>query len=142
MSSRRPSAKQRQVVTKRAKSCCEYCLIPAKYVPRSFALDHIIPFSKGGRTELENLALACGCNDFKKDLTHAHDPKSGRLVPLFNPRRQKWPQHFAWSDDLLYIIGRTATGRATVDTLRLNREELVSLRSVLLIAGKHPLKMK
>ena len=34
---------------------------------RAMHLDHIIPFSKGGRTELDNLVVACeSCNENKR----------------------------------------------------------------------------
>jgi hypothetical protein len=33
----------------------------------------------------------------------------------------------------------TATGRVTVETLQLNRQELVNLRRLLYAAGEHPL---
>lgn len=70
--------------------------------------------------------------------THARDPQTGRVVSLFNPRRQRWSRHFTWSEDFLRIIGRTATGRATVATLHLNRPELRNLRQVLRAVGEHP----
>ena len=89
-----------------------------------------------------NLAYACGCNLYKGSKTHARDPETGRRVPLFNPRRQRWTRHLSWSDDLLSIIGRTLTGRATVEALNLNRPELVNLRRVLIVAGEHPPEME
>ena len=66
------------------------------------------------------------------------DPVSQRLTPLFHPRQQRWEEHFAWDENYELIIGITATGRATVDALHLNREELVNLRRVLYVAGEHP----
>jgi hypothetical protein len=39
----------------------------------------------------------------------------------------EWPDHFTWSENDTLIIGLTATGRATVDALRLNRKELINL---------------
>ncbi len=142
MSSNRPSVRQKRLVEERAGRRCEYCLSPGWLSSQPFNVDHIIPLSKGGKTELNNLALSCGCNGCKGQRTQALDPKTNRLVSLFNPRRQKWPQHFSWSEDSLLIIGRTATGRATVEALKLNREELIELRSVLHAVGKHPPAMK
>jgi hypothetical protein len=43
-------------------------------------------------------------------------------VPLFNPRQQKWSEHFIWSADGIKIIGITPTGRATCERLDLNDE--------------------
>ncbi|PYI82094.1 MAG: hypothetical protein DME26_18690 [Verrucomicrobia bacterium] len=60
------------------------------------------------------------------------------LMPLFHPRRMQWSDHFAWSPDGRRVIGLTATGRATVALLRLNRPGLVALREMLTLAGQHP----
>jgi hypothetical protein len=77
-------------------------------------------------------------NSHKYDKVRATDPRTGRLVPLFNPRRQQWWRHFAWSGDYLLVHGRTAIGRATVACLALNRLELVNLRRALFRLGEHP----
>lgn len=138
MSANTPSRKQKELVKKRALWRCEYCLCPASFSPFTFHVDHIFPFGKGGKTHLDNLAFSCGSNSFKTNRTHARDPQTGKTVPLFHPRLQKWPEHFAWSEDAVQIIGITSTGRATVDALRMNRDELISLRELLLSAGKHP----
>ena len=42
-----------------------------------------------------------------------------------------------WSEDLLFIIGLTRTGRATVEALNMNRFEQVNLREALRDSGKH-----
>jgi hypothetical protein len=94
---------------------------------------------RGAGNTASELAWACpACNSHKYTKTHAHDPQTGRLVPLFNPRRQRWSQHFAWSEDFLLVMGRTATGRATVEALHLNRPELLNLRRALRTVGEHP----
>ena len=103
-----------------------------------FEADHIAPHSHGGPSSEENLAFSCGCNRYKGQKTRGPDPMSGRIVALFNPRRQRWSRHFSWSDDFLHVVGRTAAGRATVEALHLNRLELVNLRRALLAIGEHP----
>ena len=45
-----------------------------------------------------------------------------------------------WSESLLTIIGRTQTGRATVEALNMNRAEHINLRRLLKIADEHPSK--
>ena len=133
-----PAALRRQVRA-RARGLCEYCRFPADFTNAAFHCEHIIPREAGGEARLDNLAWACPwCNAYKYTKIRASDPQSGRLVPLFNPRRQHWKRHFAWSEDLLIIIGSTATGRATVATLHLNRPELLNLRRVLSAVGAHP----
>ncbi len=138
MSSKRLSRALRRRVADRARWRCEYCLSPAAFSTQPFEVDHIIPLSKGGRTAADNLALSCGCNSYKGNRTHARDLRTSRAVPLFNPRRQRWTRHFAWSQDFLLIRGRPATGRATVEALQLNRLELLNLRRMLRLVGEHP----
>jgi hypothetical protein len=60
------------------------------------------------------------------------------MVPLFNPRTQKWSDHFVWTDSGTRILGKTATGRATVIALRLNRPPLVDARRAWVAVGWHP----
>ncbi len=38
---------------------CEYCKSPERFAPQTFSLDHILPVSKGGTDEFDNLAFAC-----------------------------------------------------------------------------------
>ena len=130
----------REVVERRARRRCEYCHSQARFSMQAFALDHITPRSRGGRTVPDNLALVCqGCNNHKYNHTQSVDPATNQLVPLFHPRRDVWRDHFAWNESFELIIGLTPVGRATVDSLRLNREELVNLRRLLYAAGEHPL---
>ena len=106
---------------------------------QAFSVEHIKPVYSGGKTILENLALACeGCNSQKHTKVYAFDPVSGNLVPLFHPRRQRWDEHFAWNAGFSLVVGITPIGRATVDALQLNREGVVNLRRMLYIFGEHP----
>ncbi|MGH9427777.1 MAG: HNH endonuclease [Terriglobia bacterium] len=138
MSSNRPSRKLSRLIAERAQWRCEYCLSPAAFSTQPFEVDHIVPRSKNGLTVLENLAFSCGCNSYKGDKTRGRDPRTGRTVSLFHPRKQRWEQHFSWSEDFLRVVGRTATGRATVEALQLNRMELLNLRRLLHAVGGHP----
>ena len=139
MPERRVSASQKRAVRARARGCCEYCDSQEAFSPQPFAVEHILPRSKKGRTHLENLAWACqGCNGHKHTKTEGIDPVNQDLVPLYNPRRQRWHDHFAWSPDFTRIVGLTPTGRATVATLSLNRASVVNLRRVLRAMGEHP----
>jgi len=135
----RISEELRALIVERARDRCEYCLSPASYATQRLSVEHVLPRAKGGQNAVENLALACqGCNNHKYNHTEAADPVSGLTVPLYNPRRDRWTDHFAWGADLLIIIGLTPTGRATVDTLWLNRAGVVNLRRLLLGIGEHP----
>lgn len=102
-------------------------------------VDHIIPESLGGLTVRENLWLACSmCNHHKGNRIAAADPQTGEVIRFFDPRRQAWQDHFGWSAHGDVIVGRTATGRATIGGIRLNRVELVEARRGWVVAGWHP----
>lgn len=139
MSRRRASARQRRAVVSRARGCCEYCASQASFATQSFSIEHVIPLDKGGPTTLDNLALACqGCNNHKHVKTEGFDPVGKVYVPLFNPRHQRWCDHFAWEQGCTRIVGLTPTGRATVEALQLNRQSLINLRGILYAMGEHP----
>lgn len=139
MPKNRPTAQQKQAVLKRASGCCEYCRSQACFAMQPFSVEHIEPRQRSGRTTLDNLALACqGCNNYKYTKIEGFDPVSGEIMSLYHPRRQRWRDHFVWNEDFTLIIGLTPTGRATVQTLRLNREGLVNLRRILYEMGEHP----
>lgn len=104
-------------------------------------IDHILPESAGGTTTPENLCLACfSCNVHKGAQRTGIDPQTERSVPLFHPLQQNWLDHFAWSEDSVYIVGLTACGRATVATLKMNNLTVVRARRRWVAAGWHPPK--
>ncbi len=126
-------------VAQTAGHICGYCRTPEWIAGFRLSIEHIVPEAKGGQTVERNLWLTChGCNEFKAARTHGRDPVSGKRVRLWNPRRQKWHDHFSWSDDGTEIIGLTPCGRATVLLLRLNRPELVAARSLWVQVGWWP----
>ncbi len=55
------------------------------------------------------------------------DPETSEEVPLFNPRADRWADHFAWDEDWR-IVGFTPVGRATVTALNLNHPRRVLIR--------------
>jgi hypothetical protein len=84
-------------------------------------LDHILPQSLGGSDEVQNLALACHrCNERHYNFTTGIDPNTQKTVQLFNPRKEKWSDHFIWTVDGLRILGLTPVGRATCDRFDFN----------------------
>lgn len=133
------SSQLKQQVTERAKHLCEYCKCPRTYSPGPFDVEHIIPLSRNGKTEIANLAYSCsGCNGSKYNKIEGIDPVSEQQVSLFHPRKDKWINHFIWSNDGLLIIGITRIGRATINLLKLNRIELTNIRRLLQLVGEHP----
>lgn len=104
-----------------------------------YEVDHIIPEARGGATISENLAYSCPlCNEFKGARTHGTDPQTEKRYPLFHPRKQNWFRHFSWSSDGFTIVGRTASGRATVETLQMNSDDLKRLRFLWRALGANP----
>lgn len=103
-------------------------------------IEHIIPLAKGGTDDESNLWLACPlCNGHKSDTTEAVDPDTHTLVPLFNPRTQRWSDHFHWIDHGLRIAGTTPSGRVTVQALHLSDDpDAITVRSFWIMAGWHP----
>lgn len=129
----------KKAVRERAKYCCEYCLAQVLYSNDSFSMEHIVPTIKGGSNALSNLAFSCqSCNNRKYTATHAIDPASGIIAALYNPRTDSWGEHFKWDEDFTLILGVSASGRATLNRLKLNREGLVNIRRVMVQAGLHP----
>lgn len=129
----------RQQVRARAKHYCEYCLSHQDYIMGHLQIDHIQPIAKGGNDSISNLCLACElCNQYKWTKTEAQDPETGEDVKIFNPRQQKWIDHFAWNSEGTQIIGLTAVGRATIAALQLNNSLAVIVRSNWVKAGWHP----
>lgn len=127
----------RRLVVDRARQRCEYCGLAQRGQADPFHLDHVIPSFAGGPTSEENLALACSnCSLRKGKRTSYRDPATGEIVPLFNPRTEKWTDHFRWVD--LRVEGLTPIGRATVAALRMNQTRLLIVRSVQRLFGRFP----
>ncbi len=104
-----------------------------------FTVDHIIAESLGGQTDIDNLCLACwDCNLIKNKRIAAPDPDTGEIVLLFHPNHQRWDENFMWIEEGSRITGKTTTGRATIEALRLNRPLLVQARKRWIEAGWHP----
>jgi len=131
------SARLRRLVAERAVGRCEYCGLSQEGQEATFHVDHVIPVAAGGRTVAENLALACvSCSLRKAARQKAVDPQSWAEAPLFDPRRDKWAEHFRW--DGVRLLGLTPTGRATVEALDMNRPLILAIRHEETALGRHP----
>ncbi len=132
-----PAYLRRQVIA-RAGQRCEYCLLPVDWVAIAHHVDHILALKHGGATTIENLAYACfDCNIGKGSDIAAIDPFSHDIVRLFNPRIDRWHDHFTVEDG--QISGQTAIGRATVQLLGFNRTIRLTQRRTLIASGVYPL---
>ena len=126
-------------VAERARYRCEYCHTPQVITAQTFHVDHIVPQVLGGQAQLNNLCYACPhCNLHKSDRINARDPRTGRMVRLFNPRIDHWDEHLRWSTTYTRLLPRTAIARATVATLDLNANVFVKARKLWLVLGLIP----
>ena len=124
----------RRLVTERAGGRCEYCLMPQSVSAFEHEPDHIVPIQHGGRSQADNLALAClRCNRRKGPNVGSFDPKTGALVPFFNPRSQAWEDHFQLNGALIQPL--TPEARVTVKILQLNDEQRIEERERLIALG-------
>jgi len=64
------------------------------------------------------------------------DPKDKKQVPLYNPRKEHWEDHFRWEG--VVLIGITDIGRATVEALNMNRKLILAIRREEMLVGRHP----
>jgi hypothetical protein len=130
-------ASLRRLVIQRAENRCEYCRISQIGQVATFHIDHIVPVVAGGETIAKNLALACvSCSLRKGARQNLEDSETGEVVSIFNPRQQAWKEHFDWKG--VQVVGLTATGRATVQALDLNRATMLAIRAEEELLGRHP----
>ena len=124
----------RRQVYERAKGCCEYCLITDVATCAPHEIDHIIAEKHGGRTEAENLALSCTlCNKHKGSDLASVDLETGKIVPLYHPRQDRWNEHFYFNE--AEFMPLTTVGQVTIRLLHLNRKDRVEERQLLLQVG-------
>jgi len=118
----------RELVRRRAGDRCEYCGIRQEDEPfYRLHVEHIIARQHLGGDETTNLALACHhCNFHKGPNLSAIDPTTRQIVQLFDPRGQRWSDHFDMVEGK--VTGRTAVGRATELLLRMNVPSRVTFR--------------
>jgi HNH endonuclease len=129
-------ASLRRLVVKRARNCCEYCLIPQEIVLAKHQVDHVIAEKHGGETVSENLALSCTlCNQAKGSDIASINPETVDIERLYHPRRHHWSEHFRVLEDSGIIEPLTGIGRSTVRLLQMNRVEYLAARSMLFQAG-------
>ena len=130
------AAEVRRLVIQRATGRCEYCGLSQEGQEATFHLDHVVPVVAGGQTIAENLALACvSCSLRKAARQTVIDPQTREEAAIYNPRRERWSDHFRWEG--VRVEGQTVTGRATVAALDMNRPLILSIRQEEANLGRH-----
>ena len=129
----------RDEIRLRANGLCEYCHAAECWQYVEFTIDHIVPRSYGGATNLANLAFVCfACNRRKWDRNLGTDPQTGLESRLFHPPIDVWNEHFLWSVHGMDLLGTSVIGRTTIVVLDLNRERLRLIRAADVHVGRHP----
>jgi hypothetical protein len=128
----------RQLVRERAGRRCEYCHLPDwAAAAATFHVEHILAKQHGGPDAPHNRCWSCHrCNLHKGPNLSGRAPRTGKVVRLFNPRRQLWKRHFQWHGAIL--VGRTQIGRATIAVLNINDPQRLQLRQILMSEGEWP----
>jgi hypothetical protein len=135
--SERVSKALRAAVRERADARCEYCYMPDDVTLLAHEPDHIIAVQHGGSTTLDNLAYTRHqCNRYKGPNLASIDLETGERAYLFNPRIDRWQDHFRWAGP--FIAALTPVGRATASLLRLNDPRRVAARAMLMSQGRLP----
>jgi hypothetical protein len=94
----------------------------------------VIAEKHGGQTHEANLALACAlCNKYKGSDLASMDSVTGEIVQLYQPRGDRWADHFQVEDGA--IVPTTAIGRVTVTLLQINRPARILERRLCMVAG-------
>ena len=145
----------RLTIRLRAKDCCEYCLLPTT---SQFHIDHVIPPSlwddyvagslpavqyrpgRRGPDHLDNFAWCCPfCNIAKRQQVAL---KIGRRsFRIFDPRHDRWSDHFIFVHNYLFIVGFSGIGQATERALGFNSQRLngpLGTRHDATLVGQYP----
>jgi hypothetical protein len=126
-----------RLVRRRSGGRCEYCQVPESHDRLPFQIDHVIALKHRGPSQADNLCYACfACNNHKGTNLSGFDAQTGKVVRLFDPRRQRWSRHFRWEGPRL--IGLTASGRVTVIVLEINLDHRIAFRRELIDEGIFP----
>jgi hypothetical protein len=132
-------AELRRLVETRAGARCEYCLIHEADTYSGCEVDHIISEKHGGPTAAENLAYSCMyCNRLKGSDIASIASRTGQIVRLFNPRTDRWSDHFVLNGAVIRPL--SDVGEATATLLGFNRPERVDERALLQAAGRYSIQ--
>lgn len=130
-------AELRRLMVARAQGLCEYCLIAVEDTLLGTAADHIISEKHGGPTTEEILAQTCvACNNAKGSGVGSIHWESGEFHRFFNPRTDRWADHFRLRDGR--IEGVSPIGSVTARLLRFNDAARVLERRALQSMGRYP----
>jgi hypothetical protein len=126
----------RRLVAERAGRRCEYCLVAEEDTFLGCEVDHVVSLKHGGPTEPDNLALACAFCNRHKGSDIGSISRAGELTRFYNPRSDRWADHFRLAGDLIEPL--TEIGEVTARILKFNDGERLLERQALRAAGRYP----
>ena len=127
---RKISDEAKRMVAKRAGYRCEYCRLPERDSLLKFHVEHIRSSKHGGSDDTENLAYSCpDCNCYKGTDLGTYLDENETFTRFFNPRKDKWPDHFKVLEGVLYA--QTDVGEATIRIFQINSLDRVEIRQLL-----------
>lgn len=135
--SRRLPQSLRKFVAERAGFRCEYCRVSEGDSNFAYHIEHIISRQHGGSDHSDNLAWSCSICNWKKGSNISTVLEESDLpIPLFNPRKDKWHDHFQVENG--EILPQTLIGAATAKLLGFNTPDNIIERKELVEAGRYP----
>jgi HNH endonuclease len=127
----------RRLVIDRADHLCEYCLIHDEDTVLGCAIDHAISLKHDGPSDDTNLAYACVfCNRYKGSDIGSIIWETQEFVRFYNPRRDRWGDHFQLRDSTIYPI--SPIGEVTARILGFNDRDRLIERQMLINRGLYP----
>ena len=130
------SASLRREVATRADGVCEYCLIRESDTYLGCQVDHVVSEKHDGATNSGNLAYACTCCNRAKGSDVGSIAASGEFTRFFNPRADRWRDHFQLRG--VIIEPQTSIGEVTAEVLGINESERIMERRLLQRLGRYP----
>jgi hypothetical protein len=126
----------RQQVATRADFLCEYCLIVEEDTFFGCQIEHVISLKHGGSSTPDNLAYACVFCNRHKGTDIGSISESGEFSRFFNPRTDRWADHFQLVGIRIEPI--TTVGEVTARILQFNHSDQIFEREALNAVGRYP----
>jgi hypothetical protein len=114
---------ERETLRRRFQFRCGYCGVSEQDAGAELTVDHFQPRSRGGLHEPDNWVYCChACNEFKGDVWQPNVPQR-----ILHPLQDDLAAHLIEDADGT-LRALTATGTFHIETLHLNRAQLVAYR--------------
>jgi len=130
------STELRQTIADRAKQLCEYCLIAEADTFYGCEVDHIISIKHSGSTAPDNLAYACALCNRAKGSDIGSIATSGEFTRFFNPRTDRWSEHFRLEGATIQPL--TRIGEVTARIFGFNESARLHEREEMIRFGTYP----